>query len=38
MEKENQQEVKKSKIKDPNFWKRTISSAIILPTMVLLLI
>ncbi len=38
MEKENQQEVKKSKIKDPNFWKRTISSAIILPVMVLLLI
>lgn len=38
MEKENQQEVKKSKLKDPNFWKRTISSAIILPTMVLLLI
>ena len=38
MEKENQQEVKKSKLKDPNFWKRTISSAIILPTTVLLLI
>ena len=38
MEKEKQQEVKKSKIKDPNFWKRTISSAIILPTTVLLLI
>lgn len=38
MEKENQQEVKKSKIKDPNFWKRTISSAVILPVMVLLLI
>lgn len=39
MEKENQQqEVKKSKLKDPNFWKRTISSAIILPTTVLLLL
>ncbi len=38
MEKEKHQEVKTKKAKDPNFWKRTISSAIILPTMCCLLI